>query len=242
MLQRGDVDATRQSLVGTAHEQRPPTTRHYFRFYGELIHRIILFPATVPKTEPSRRDLARNYRHRHIARFTMNVLFLVGFMGAGKTSVARTLAQRLGWRFYDLDDEIERRAGCTIGEIFRKSGEAAFRRLETESLRDLLTGAHLPAVIALGGGAVAQAENASLIDLERTVFLDAPLAELWRRCQEHETERPLRQDLDQFRKLYEARRRSYRAAAITVQTAGKTVEQVAAEIAHRAQVIPAKEK
>ena len=173
----------------------------------------------------------------------MNVLFLVGFMGAGKTSVARTLAQRLGWRFYDLDDEIERRAGCTIGEIFRNSGEAGFRRRETESLRELLTAAHLPAVIALGGGAVAQAENASLIDLDRMVFLEAPVEELWRRCQEHETERPLRQDLDQFRNLYEARRRSYSSAAITVQTAGKTVEQVAAEIAHRADVKhPAKEK
>ena len=166
----------------------------------------------------------------------MNVLFLVGFMGAGKTSVARTLAQRLGWRFYDLDDEIERRSGCTIGEIFRNSGEAEFRRRETESLRDLVTAAHLPAVIALGGGAVAQAENASLIDPKRTVFLDAPVEELWRRCQEHETERPLRQDLDQFRKLYEARRRSYISAAITVQTAGKTVEEVAAEITHRADV------
>ena len=162
----------------------------------------------------------------------MNVLFLVGFMGAGKTTVARTLGQRLGWRFYDLDEEIERRAGCTIGQIFRNSGETEFRRRETESLRELLTAAHLPAVIALGGGAMAQPENASLIDLKRTVFLDAPVEELWRRCQEHQTERPLRRDLEQFRNLYDARRRGYRSAAMTVQTAGKTVEEVAAEIAH----------
>ncbi|HZU43554.1 MAG TPA: shikimate kinase [Terriglobales bacterium] len=173
----------------------------------------------------------------------MNVFLLVGFMGAGKTSVGRALAKRLGWRFYDLDEEIERIAACTIAEIFRNSGEAEFRLVETEALRKLLAAAHEPAVIALGGGAAAQPENASLIDLEHTVFLDAPVEELWRRCQEHETERPLRRDREQFRELYEARRRSYSAAAIIVQTAGKSVEEVAAEIAHRAGIKdPAKEK
>ena len=161
----------------------------------------------------------------------MNVLFLVGFMGAGKTTVAHALAQRLGWHVYDLDDEIERGAGCRIADIFRDFGEAEFRRRETESLRQVLANGQVPAVIALGGGTAAQPENASLLNWTRTVFLDAPVGELWRRCREHQTERPLRRDLKQFRRLYESRRGSYSAAALTVQTAGKTTEEVAVEIA-----------
>ncbi len=163
----------------------------------------------------------------------MNVVLLVGFMGAGKTSVGRTLAAQLGWRFYDLDEEIERRSGCTIADIFRNSGEAEFRRRETEAVRSLLSAAQESAVIALGGGAMAQPENAALVDLQRTVFLEAPVEELWRRCLEHQTERPLRRDLNQFRELYEARRRVYSSAAMTVQTAGRTIEEVADEIARR---------
>jgi shikimate kinase len=164
----------------------------------------------------------------------MNAVLLVGFMGAGKTSVGRALAAGLNWRFYDLDEEIERRAGCTIARIFREQGEPEFRRKETESLRELLQVSHRPAVIALGGGALAQPDNAQFIDLGCTVFLDAPVEDLWRRCREHSVDRPLGRDLDQFRNLYESRRQSYSMAAITVQTAGKSVEQVAAEVARRA--------
>jgi shikimate kinase len=173
----------------------------------------------------------------------MNVVLLVGFMGAGKTSVGRTLAAGLNWRFYDLDEEIERRAGCTIAQIFSEHGEAEFRRKENESLQELLQVCHRPAVIALGGGALAQPENAGLIDVGSTVFLDAPVDDLWRRCQQHSVERPLGRDLNQFRTLYESRRQSYSTAAITVQTAGKSVQQVAAEVARRAGLnFSAKEK
>ena len=161
----------------------------------------------------------------------MNGVLLVGFMGAGKTTVGRALAARLKWRFYDLDEQVEQRARCKIADIFRDFGEPEFRRRETECLRELLSTTKAPAVIALGGGALVQTQNADLIDLERTVFLEAPVEELWQRCQAHETERPLRRDWEQFQALYESRRGTYSKAAITVQTAGKTVEQVAAEIA-----------
>jgi len=90
------------------------------------------------------------------------------------------------------------------------------------------------AVIALGGGALARPENEALLDLAHTVFLQAPVEELWRRCQEHSTERPLRRDLHQFRALYQSRQSAYSKAAMTVQTAGKTVEQVADEVTRRA--------
>ena len=79
-------------------------------------------------------------------------VFLLGFMGAGKTSVGKALARRLGWRFVDLDQQIEMRAGQPIGEIFAAYGEHAFRTMETVALRQLL--AELshgsPAVVALG--------------------------------------------------------------------------------------------
>jgi len=164
----------------------------------------------------------------------MNVVLLVGFMGAGKTSVGQALAARLNWRFYDLDREIERRAGCNIAQIFRDFGEPEFRRRETECLREILQLTRECAVIALGGGALARPENEGLLDLAHAVFLEAPVEELWRRCQEHSTERPLRRDLQQFRELYESRKPGYGKAAMTVQTAGKTVEQVADEVTRRA--------
>jgi len=92
-------------------------------------------------------------------------VFLLGFMGAGKTSVGQALARRLGWGFVDLDQQIERRAGRTIAEIFAGSGEDAFRRIETAVLRELLAklGHGSPLVVALGGGTPVREENAALL-------------------------------------------------------------------------------
>src|SRR5262249_15827649 len=87
---------------------------------------------------------------------------LVGFMGAGKTAVGHVLAQQLGWRFIDLDDEIEHAAGKSIATIFRTAGENEFRRLEGEELTRLLKSLKTgkPTVAALGGGAFVQRDNA----------------------------------------------------------------------------------
>jgi shikimate kinase len=171
----------------------------------------------------------------------VNSVFLVGFMGAGKTSVGRTLGQRLNWIFEDLDDRIQSREGRTVAEIFRDSGEAEFRRAEQAALQHVLQelrggGAR---IVALGGGAFVQRENAALLKASNapTVFLDAPVEELWQRCcaQASETgaERPLLRSLEQFRKLYETRRTSYRKAALNVQTGKRTVESISAEIAQK---------
>ena len=84
-------------------------------------------------------------------------LFLIGYRGSGKTTVARRVAERLGWKWLDADVELERRAGQSIKQIFADSGEAAFRDLESAVVKDL---ARLEGhVIALGGGAVMREEN-----------------------------------------------------------------------------------
>jgi len=164
----------------------------------------------------------------------MRTVFLVGFMGAGKTSVGRALSQRLGWPFEDLDDRIQRREGKSIEQIFRESGEAEFRRAETEALRELLgeLGSSFR-VVALGGGAFVQPANVALLEEAEvdSVFLDAPVDELLRRCEAEAKERPLRQSPEQFCELYEKRRRSYMKAAIRIETSGKDVDTVAAEVA-----------
>jgi shikimate kinase len=167
-------------------------------------------------------------------RHELKTVFLVGFMGAGKTSVGRALSHRLGLSFDDLDDRIQHREGKTIEQIFRESGEGEFRRAETAALRELLGElGRSPRVVALGGGAFAQADNAALIEEAKvhSVFLDAPVEELLRRCEQEAKERPLRQNPKQFRELYERRRQDYLRAGLRIETNGKDVDAVAAEVA-----------
>jgi shikimate kinase len=161
-------------------------------------------------------------------------VFLVGFMGAGKTSVGRSLSRRLGWDFEDLDDRIQARAGRAIAEIFCDSGEREFRRLENTALRELLSELSAgPRIVALGGGAFAQPENATLLESTgaSVIFLDGPAEELFRRCEQERSNRPLLRDAKQFRELYEQRRSSYRKASWRIDTTGKDVDGVAAEVA-----------
>jgi shikimate kinase len=167
-------------------------------------------------------------------------VFLVGFMGAGKTSVGEALAGQLGWRFIDLDERIEARAGKRIADIFRDSGESEFRRAEKHELQRVI--AELDggggAVVALGGGAFVQPETAALLAASATccVFLDAPVEELWQRAQATQGERPLAVSENHFRQLYAARRPRYMEAEYCVQTLGRTVAEVVADIAARLQV------
>ena len=173
--------------------------------------------------------------------FSGTSVFLVGFMGAGKTSIGRTLAQHLNWAFEDLDERIERREHSTVADLFRDAGESAFRRAEHAALQDvlgeLLAGA--VKVVALGGGAFVQRENADLLRASGvpTVFLDAPVDELWQRCckqaSELGAERPLLRSIEQFRKLYLERRKSYLRAPLRVDTASRACDEIASEIAEK---------
>jgi len=182
-------------------------------------------PATVSRP-PVTPVMRRNEKPR--------VIFLVGFMGAGKTTVGQALARRLGWEFEDLDDRIQSREAQTIGQIFRTAGEAAFRIVEHETIRELLANlGSSHCVVALGGGAISQPRNAALIRESGfpVVFLDAPVEELWQRCSEQAVERPLRRDIEQFRYLYQVRRAHYEAAGQRVDTRGKDIQTIAREVA-----------
>jgi shikimate kinase len=167
-------------------------------------------------------------------RSGVQAVFLVGFMGAGKSAVGQALSQRLGWRFEDLDQRIEASQGRSIAEIFRQFGETGFRRLEHAALRSLLTDLRTtPTVAALGGGAWVQPANRALLAASAVpaVFLDAPVTELWQRCLPEREQRPLLRDEKEFRQLYEARRPRYLEASLRVETQGKAVGVIAAEVA-----------
>ena len=162
----------------------------------------------------------------------VRAVFLVGFMGAGKSSVGLALSRKLGWPFEDLDERIQVQERRSIEQIFQQSGEAAFRQVEHAALRSLIRdlGAS-PTVVAVGGGAFTQENNAALLEEAgfSAVFLDAPVEELFRRCQEQRLDRPLRGDLEVFRRIYESRRPCYMKATLRIETSGKDVETVAAE-------------
>lgn len=165
---------------------------------------------------------------------------LIGFMGAGKTSVGKALARRLGWAFVDLDDRIEHREQKPVAAIFADHGETAFRQAESAALRELLAaenalerlnpGAGL--VIALGGGAFVQPDNRRAIEKTgaMSVLLEAPLEELRRRCEDDPKPRPLARDEKNFAQLFAHRRGAYELAGLRANTMGKSVEEVAAEI------------
>jgi len=159
-------------------------------------------------------------------------VFLIGFMGAGKTTVGRVLAQRLGWKFYDLDQLIEKREQQSIAAIFARDGESGFRKIESAMLMDLLDLRDNGAVVALGGGAFVQPENREALQRAGaiTVLLSAPVEELSRRCQAGGDTRPLSGDKSKFEQLFASRQPAYALARFHVKTGGKAVEQVAEEI------------
>lgn len=157
-------------------------------------------------------------------------VFLVGFMGSGKTSVGRELSRRLGWDFLDLDTRIEIREGQSIPHIFRDRGEEAFRAAETTALMEVTATLQNNSIVALGGGAFAQANVRELLRPWQSVYLQTPVEELWRRSSEDHVIRPLRKDREQFARLYEERVPFYRQATMTVETAGKELASICAEI------------
>jgi shikimate kinase len=141
-------------------------------------------------------------------------IYIVGFMGSGKSMVGRLLAHRLGWSFFDLDHEVEAAEKTTVAEIFETRGEAEFRRIETDMLRQHVSAIEQgrPAVVALGGGAFAQEGNRKMLaDRGLSIWLDCPFEVVSRRVAQA-SHRPLARDPERFAALYQERLASYRLA------------------------------
>jgi hydroxypyruvate reductase len=136
-------------------------------------------------------------------------IYIAGFMGSGKSTVGRILAERLGWDFVDLDAEIENAEACTIASIFEDRGEPEFRRIETDMMRRWVRRIEggIPTVVALGGGAFVHTGNFDLIENHGiSIWLDCSFEEIMRRLGDIPMDRPLARDPEMFRTLYEERR------------------------------------
>ena len=162
-------------------------------------------------------------------------IFLVGLMGAGKTSVGRLLAKGLGKTFYDCDQEIERRTGVKIPVIFDIEGEAGFRDREENVLRELARLNDI--VLATGGGAVLREGNRRALQQQGTVvYLRASPEDLWQRTR-HDRNRPLLQTTDphgKLEQLFAERDPLYReVASLVVDTGNQSLRSLANRLEQR---------
>jgi shikimate kinase len=194
-------------------------------------------------------DLSRSRKSAPLDIARLQRLVLAGFMGAGKSTVGRMLADRLGWEFLDLDAFIEARTGLTVPQIFATHGEAHFRQLESQALASALGRRNM--VLALGGGAPEVLTNRLLLEqtpATATIFLDAPFSTLFDRCMlqalnapaaraDAPTQpaqlRPLLADPDVAEARFRARRPVYRRLArLVVDTSALTTAEAVDGILH----------
>ena len=149
-------------------------------------------------------------------------IYLVGFMAAGKTTVARALARRLDWQSVDVDELIEQRERQSVADIFAKHGEAYFRSLERQVLAEQMAPRHL--VVATGGGTFADVQNRAVINNDGvSVWLDVPLDRLIARVPAG-GRRPLASDRAGFERLYHQRRAAYELAHVRLDAGRASVD------------------
>ena len=145
-------------------------------------------------------------------------IYLVGFMAAGKTTVARAIARRLGWRAEDVDELIEARERLTVADIFARRGEPYFRAVEREIVHLLLPLRHT--VVATGGGTFMDPESQQAMQLDgASVWLDVPLETIVARLPS-DGRRPLSADRTQMERLFAARQAAYARAQLRVDATG----------------------
>jgi len=157
---------------------------------------------------------------------------ITGFMGCGKSQVARELAQRLDIPMIDLDDRITANEGRTPAQLIIEAGEPAFRAVETDTLRELLQSSEA-SVIALGGGAWIESANRALIDEYGciSVWLDAPFAVCWERISASVDDRPLGKTIEQAEARYNLRKPIYSLATIHIPVTGsESVDQLGLDL------------
>jgi shikimate kinase len=155
-------------------------------------------------------------------------IYLIGFMASGKTTAARSLGQRLGWRAEDIDERIEALERMTIAEIFATRGEAYFRAVEREVLRTLLPPRNL--VVATGGGTFVDPDNRAAINHDGvSVWLDLPFEEILDRLPA-DGRRPLASTRVDIESLYAARRAAYEQAHLRLDASRAPVEELVERI------------
>jgi shikimate kinase len=159
---------------------------------------------------------------------TVDKIYLVGFMAAGKTTVARALARRLDWRAEDIDELIEARERRSVADIFARNGEAYFRTMEKEILRLLLPMRHT--VVATGGGTFVDLENRAAINRDGlSVWLDVPFDMVLARMPA-DGRRPLAADRGQMERLFAARQAAYAYANLRVAAGSAPADELAERI------------
>lgn len=155
-------------------------------------------------------------------------IYLVGFMGAGKTTMARALAKRLDWQAVDIDEQIEQRERSTIAEIFARQGETYFRAVERAILFEHLGPRHL--VVATGGGTFTDPQNRAAINGDGvSVWLDVPMERLIARMPA-DGRRPLAADRSGFERLYHLRRAAYEQAHVRLDAGRAGVDALVEEL------------
>jgi shikimate kinase len=149
-------------------------------------------------------------------------IYIVGFMAAGKTTVARALAKRLGWQAADIDELIERRERQTVADIFAKQGEPYFRASERAVLFEQLQPRHI--VVATGGGTFVDPQNRAAINRDGvSVWLDVPFDRAVARVPV-DGRRPLAADRAEFERLYHQRRAAYQHAHVRLDAGRASVD------------------
>ena len=155
-------------------------------------------------------------------------VYLVGFMAAGKTTVARALARRLDWRAIDIDEVVEQRERLCVADIFSRHGEPYFRIAERAALTDQLGARHV--VVATGGGTFADPQNRTMINADGlSIWLDIPLDRALARVPA-DGRRPLAADRDAFERLYHVRRAAYQQAHIRVDAGRQGIDSLVEQL------------
>ncbi len=144
-------------------------------------------------------------------------IYLIGFMCSGKSSLGRALAQNLGWKFIDLDEEVMVRERMTIPEIFQEKGEDYFREAEFKTLKEISTLEYI--VIATGGGLGANREAVEYMkSMGKVVWIDVDFEEFLKRCGKDKNRPLLRRGEEELRKLFEERKKIYSLAHLHVKS------------------------
>lgn len=164
-------------------------------------------------------------------------IVLTGFMGSGKSTVGPLLAERLNWRFLDVDDVIESEAGCAIAELFTRHGEARFRDIEHATIARLASADSL--VLALGGGAIERTETRDLLLSSPgtlLVHLEVALQTTLARCAGTEHTRPILADSANLLSRYQRRLPLYRTAHVSIVVDALTPQQAVDAVLHAARL------